>query len=71
VIKRIHIELLAFIVMNMVFYNTNKINYVNCNDYANGITSTIMLKLNHLHITYIHAMTHVMGVEKEVCPKVN
>jgi hypothetical protein len=52
VIKRIHIEILAFIVTNMVFYNTNKINYVNCNDYANGITSTIMLKLNHPHITY-------------------
>jgi hypothetical protein len=46
--------------------------HVNCDDYVNGITSTLMLKINHLHNIKshtLHAMAHIMGVQKEI-PKI-
>lgn len=53
-------------VVNIVFHNINRVNHVNCDDHVNGITSTLMLKLNHLYNIRSHtlyAMAHVLGAQ--------
>jgi hypothetical protein len=40
--------------------------HVNCDDYVNGITSTLMLNKPPIKSHTLHAMAHVMGVQKEI-----